>query len=140
MSIMLYKPRKMVCVIPGKEKNGFFAAKVSSGTVELNSLCKHVSDRCSMTGADVKGVIEALILEFKLELLSGKSISLGELGTFNASITSMVVEKKEDLKPRMVAVKTITYLPSPRLKKLMKEAKFMPLRDFNRKYNGIDEE
>lgn len=140
MSI-LFKPRKMICTIPGKEKIGYFAAKVTSGTTDLNQLCSNISEKCSMTGADVKGVMEALIKEFELELLSGRSVRFGELGIFSASITSDVTEEKDDLKPHMVRVKNITFLPSSRLKELIKKhAKFMRLRDFNRMYNGVDEE
>ena len=53
----------------------------------------------------------------------------------------VIVENKEDLKPQKVRIKTVTFLPSTRLKnKLKTKARFMRLRDFNRKYNGVDEE
>lgn len=140
MSI-LYKPRKMVCAIPGQEKTGYFAAKVSSGTIDTNGLCYRISSKCTVTSADVKGVIEALIQEFELELLAGRNIRFGDLGIFSASITSDITTEKEELKPRNVRVKTITFLPSTRIKATLKaEAKFMRLRDFNRKFNGVDEE
>lgn len=140
MSI-LYKPRKMVCAIPGKEKTGYFAAKVNNSTVDLEELCYRISNNCTITGADIKGVIEALTQQFELELLNGRSIQFGDIGTFSASITSDVTNNKEDLKPHKVRIKTITYLPSIRLKAaLKKEAEFMRLRDFNRKFNGTDEE
>lgn len=140
MSI-LYKARKMVCTIPGKEKTGYFAAKVAGGTIDLNQLCDNISEKCSMTGADVKGVMEALIKELELELTYGKNIRFGELGIFSASVTSDVVDNEADLKPHLVRVKTITFLPSSRLKQLIKQkAKFMRLRDFNREFNGTDEE
>ncbi|WP_233467178.1 HU family DNA-binding protein [Parabacteroides goldsteinii] len=71
MSI-IYKPRKMVCTIPGKEKTGYFAAKAVSSTIDLNNLCYRISSNCTITSADVKGVIEALLTQFELELLSGK--------------------------------------------------------------------
>ena len=133
MSI-IYKPRKMVCTIPGKEKTGYFAAKAVSSTIDLNNLCYRISSNCTITSADVKGVIEALLTQFELELLSGKNIRF-------ASITSDIVENKEDLKPQKVRIKTVTFLPSTRLKnKLKTKARFMRLRDFNRKYNGVDEE
>lgn len=140
MSI-IYKPRKMVCAIPGKEKTGYFAAKANSTTIDLDDLCYRISNTCTITSADIKGVIEALVTQFELELLSGRNIQFGDIGTFSASITSDIVENKEDLKPQIVRIKTVTFLPSTRLKnKLKLEARFMRLRDFNRKYNGMDEE
>lgn len=140
MSI-IYKPRKMVCAIPGKEKTGYFAAKANNTTISLDSLCYRISSTCTITSADIKGVIEALLLQFELELLSGSNIRFGDIGTFSASITSDIVEEKEDLKPQKVRVKTVTFLPSVRLKnKLKSKARFMRLRDFNREFSGVDEE
>lgn len=138
MSI-LFKPRRMVCAIPGKEKTGYFAAKVNGGTIDLNGLCERISEKCSLTSADVKGVMEAMVKEFEIELLSGSSIKFGELGTFSASITSEVVGEKEDLKPHMVRVKTVTFLPSTRVKRIMRKARFVRLRDFNKEVYGMDE-
>jgi predicted histone-like DNA-binding protein len=139
MSI-IYKPRQAVSTVPGKERTGYFAGKVSGQTIDTNDLCKRISDKCSITGSDVKGVIEALIKEIELELLSGSSIQVGELGIFSASITSEVVDNKEDLKPKNVRVKRITYRPSVRLKKIMAEASFIRLRDYNRMMYGEDKE
>ena len=145
MSI-IYKPRKMVCTIPGKEKTGYFAAKAVSSTIDLNNLCYRISSNCTITSADVKGVIEALLTQFELELLSGKNI---RFGTPTVVVVIPLKEEgefiqllnKEDLKPQKVHIKTVTFLPSTRLKnKLKTKARFMRLRDFNRKYNGVDEE
>lgn len=61
MSI-LYKPRKRVCSIPGKEKTGYFVAKANNCTIDLDQLCYCISN-CTITSADIKGVIEALIQE-----------------------------------------------------------------------------
>ena len=130
----------MVCRIPGKEKTGYFAGKVSGVSINTDDLCKRISNKCSVTGADVKAVVEALIKELELELLSGSSIQFGDFGRFSASITSDVVENKEDLKPKMVRVKTVTYLPSVRIKKIMKEAQFMRLRDYNKLVGNKDDE
>jgi len=130
----------MVSVIPGKEKTGFFAAKAMGSTVETNELCKHISDKCSLTGSDVKGVIEALVKEIELELAHGNSIRVGDLGIFSSYISSEVVERPEDLKPKKVYIKRIAFLPSKRIKNMMKKADFERLRDFNRRVYGIDSE
>jgi len=139
MSI-IYKPRKMVSTVPGKEKTGYFAGKVSGGTVNTEELCYCISDKCSITGSDVKAVIEALIKEIEIQLLAGRSIRLDELGIFSASITSDVVSTEDQLKPKKVRIKTVTFLPSVRIKKIMNKAKFIRLRDFNRMAYGIDKE
>lgn len=130
----------MVSTVPGKERKGYFAGKALGSTIETDQLCSQISEKCSLTSADVKAVIEALVGEMALELIYGNSIRVGDLGIFTASITSEVVDTKEELKPNKVYVKAISYLPSVRLKRAMRRAKFMRLRDFNRMTHGIDEE
>ena len=46
---------------PAKKKTGYFAAKAVSSTIDLNNLCYRISSNCTITSADVKGVIEALL-------------------------------------------------------------------------------
>lgn len=137
---IIYKPRKVISKAPGHEGTGFCAGKVAGSIIETDKLCNVISEKCSLTSADVKAVIEALVKEFELELCFGSSIRVGDLGIFSASITSDLVETKDELKPKYVKVKTITYLPSVRLKEQMKRTEFMRLRDFNRRFNGTDEE
>lgn len=128
-----YKPRKMICRIPGKEKNGYFAGKVAERTIQTNDFCHLVSDRCSLTGSDIKGVIEAIVESIEMELMHGRSIQLGDLGTFSASITSEVVDTEEELKPQKVRIKNITFLPSVRIKESIKKAEFVRFKESNRK-------
>ncbi len=123
-----YKPRKMICRIPGQEKEGYFAGKVSNETIPINEFCKLVSDRCTLTGSDIKGVIEAIVESIEMELKYGRSIQLGDLGIFSASITSEVVDTEEELKPQKVRIKNITFLPSVRIKESMKRAEFVRLK------------
>lgn len=131
MSI-IYKPKKAVCNIPGKKQSGYIATKVLGSTISTNKLCKIISEKCTVTSADVKGVVEALVCEIELDLLQGYNIQLGELGTFSASLTSEVMDTPEELKPKKVRINKITFLPSVRLKDEMKKAEFMRLRDYNK--------
>lgn len=139
MSI-LYKPKKMVCAIPGKEKTGYYATKASGSIISFNDLCTQISDKCSMSSSDVKGVVEALVKEIEFSLYQGYSIHVDDLGIFSTNITSPVVDSPEDLTPKKVKIKSISYLPSKRLKSKMEKATFMRLRDFNQLINDSDEE
>ena len=138
MSI-IYKPRKHVSIVSGKEKIGYFAGKVPGRTLETDKLCHRISDKCSLTSADVKAAIEALVTELTSEFRLGGSVRVGDLGIFSTSITSEVVDTQEDLKPKKVSVKTISFLPSVRLKEMMKEVEFMRLRDFDRMVQEMED-
>ena len=74
-----------------------FGRVVSTKTMTYQELCKHVSEHNSVYGPDVcLGVankLQACILE---QLLEGKKVQFGELGTFYLSIRSSSVENAED--------------------------------------------
>ena len=74
-----------------------FGRVVSTKTMTYQELCKHVSEHNSVYGPDVcLGVankLQACILE---QLLEGKKVQFGELGTFYLSVRSSSVENAED--------------------------------------------
>ena len=76
---------------PRQRKNRLLCCKSGLFHNRPNNLCYRISSNCTITSADVKGVIEALLTQFELELLSGKNIRFGDIGTFSASITSDIV-------------------------------------------------
>lgn len=44
----------------------------SSGELKFNKLCKRISDKCTVTKADVKAVLEGCILEMQESLADSK--------------------------------------------------------------------
>ena len=74
-----------------------FGRVVSTKTMTYQELCKHVSEHNSVYGPDVcLGVankLQACILE---QLLEGKKVQFGELGTFYLSVKSSSVDNAED--------------------------------------------
>ena len=69
--------------------------------------------------------MEALVHEIEVNLTHGRSIQVGDLGIFSASVTSPVVDTPEELTPKKVRIKNVTFLPSVRIKETMKEAQFI---------------
>ncbi len=70
---------------------------VTTKTMTYNELCKHMSEHNSVYGQDVcTGVaikLQNCILE---QLLEGKKVQFGELGTFYLSVKSEGAQKEED--------------------------------------------
>lgn len=75
----------------------FFGRVVTTKTMTYNELCKHMSEHNSVYGEDVcLGVANKLqncILE---QLMEGKKVQFGELGTFYLSVKSSGAAKEED--------------------------------------------
>lgn len=120
-----YKIKKSVSNISDTGKSGYIATKVSSPIVDTENLCKRISSVCSFSPADVKGVIEALVAEVENALIYGESIKLNELGILSTSISSAVMESKEDITPGKVKVNRIYFRPSKRLKQSMTTVSFV---------------
>lgn len=123
MSI-LYKSRRMVSNFPGKEKVGYMATKANGKTIQTDDLCRAIANKTTLSTADVKGVIEALVCELESSLEDGNQVRIGDMGTFGITLTSPTVEKPEELRANYVTVKRINYLPSTRLKERMRYATF----------------
>ena len=66
-----YKSRRMVSNYPGKEKVGFMATKANGKTIHTDELCRAIADKTTLSTADVKGVIEALVCELESSLEEG---------------------------------------------------------------------
>ena len=75
----------------------FCGRVVTTKTMSYQELCKHMSEHNSIYGEDVcLGVankLQSCILE---QLLEGKKVQFGELGTFYLSVRSQGAEKEED--------------------------------------------
>lgn len=63
-----------------------YARIVSSGTKRMDEICEYVSDCCSVTSADIKGVLEALSQYMGRELSYGYSVELEGIGHFSPSL------------------------------------------------------
>ena len=75
----------------------WYGRVVSTKTMSYQELCKHMSEHNSIYGEDVcLGVankLQSCILE---QLLEGKKVQFGELGTFYLSVKSNGAESEED--------------------------------------------
>ena len=84
--------------IPKSAANGkWYGHVVTTKTMTYQELCKHMSEHNSIYGEDVcLGIANKLqncILE---QLLEGKKVQFGELGTFYLSVKSAGAEKEKD--------------------------------------------
>ena len=74
-------------VLNGAEKDSVknYAIAKTSGTSDLNKLCKLICSRSTLSSADVKAVLDSLNWAMDLELSSGNVVQLGEFGNFRMS-------------------------------------------------------
>ena len=75
----------------------WYGRVVSTKTMSYQELCKHMSEHNSVYGEDVcLGVANKLQNCMLEQLLEGKKVQFGELGTFYLSVKSTGADKEED--------------------------------------------
>jgi predicted histone-like DNA-binding protein len=98
---------------PGK----LYAAPVNDGKVVQQDIFADIVNLSSLSRGDVANVINSLIDTVPKYLLMGKSVNLGELGTFRISFTSEGVEDPKDFTVDKISGVRILFVPSTELKK-----------------------
>ena len=75
----------------------FYARLVHTKTMTYDELCKHMSEHNSIYGEDVcKGVALKLATCLLEQLLEGKKVQFGDLGTFYLSAKCTGADSEED--------------------------------------------
>jgi len=98
----------------------FYASAQHDAKIDLDGLATSVSDRCSLRRADVHGVLVALMDIIPQQLSEGKTIALGQLGTFAVNVKSNPADTVEQMSPKLVKGMKIQYRPTKELKKKLK--------------------
>ena len=75
----------------------FFGRVTTTKTMSYSELCKHMSEHNSVYGEDVCLGVASKLQNCMLEqLLEGKKVQFGDLGTFYLSVKSVGADKEED--------------------------------------------
>lgn len=95
----------------------------SAGTIETDFLCKMISERSTLSSADVKATLDSLNFFFQLYLSNGYSIRLDDLGIFSLGLKSKKTEDTEKGDALVTKVNTIHFRPSIKLKEQIRNFK-----------------
>lgn len=111
-------------------------------TVSLDSLSEEISHSTSMTKADVKAVIEELVVLLQKNLVMGMKIKVDGLGTFKISFGGTGHEKAEDVSASDISGVKVTFVADSRIKKFIsanlsfvKDSKIMKAEEKNNTAN-----
>ena len=97
---------------------------VSRGKMNYRDLAELISSQSSMTEGDVLGVLKALELNIINILESGRSVELGELGTFSVGASTAGIESKEKFSARQVTKRRILFRPGYSFKRMLRRLHF----------------
>jgi len=110
-------------VVGGGTKK-FYATAVSSGEMSLEEATAAIEESSTVSGADIRAVLYALVSLMSKSLAKGEIVRLGDLGSLRMSVSSKAEAAADDVASSSITgVKTI-FTPGPRLKDAMKLMKY----------------
>jgi predicted histone-like DNA-binding protein len=100
-----------------RAKKKLYASPVNDGKITKTDLAKEIVNISALSRGDVSSAIENLLEIIPKYLLTGKSVSLGELGTLRVSFSSEGVDNREDFNTGKITGVKIIFTPGVELKK-----------------------
>ena len=102
----------------------YYAVPIRSGSVDIVQLANELSQRSTLSRADVRATLIGLVELIEEYLHQGYSVKLDELGIFTVSATSDGFDNAEDCTPRKVYANKICFRADVNLKRNLKYIKF----------------
>ncbi len=92
--------------------------------VNLEKLSNIISDQCSLTPSDVRGIISALLSQIKMAIVDSQIVRLGDFGSLRAEVSSTLsTTKKGFSKENLKGIKMV-FTPGKQFKTACKGAQF----------------
>lgn len=110
--------------VAGGGTKKFYASPVMDGEMTLADLTKSIEKICTVSGADIRAVLYALVDVSVDSLSDGTIVRLGDLGSLRASLSSEGKDKETEVTASAVKNASIIFTPGTRIKEMLAAAKF----------------
>lgn len=121
----------------GEIKTKYNAKILYSQVINERELAELISQKCSLTPADVYAAVEALISEIKNQICNGNIVSLGDLGRFKASFRANACDNLQDVSPKTIRKINCLYSPGNHVKASLKKVHLVLDRNYDEHGNYI---
>jgi predicted histone-like DNA-binding protein len=116
-----YRITKRSNTIANNKKEQFILQAVNTGTIDLERICKEISNESTLSVVDVKAVLIALGIKMQFHLEEGKIVDLGDVGKFKIGFQCKAEENAQNLSPkRNIKKYHLNYQPSKQMKRRLK--------------------
>ncbi|MGP2570715.1 HU family DNA-binding protein [Ornithobacterium rhinotracheale] len=105
-------------VAGGGEKKYYVSANLV-GEKTLAGLTKEIEKISTVSGADIRAVLYALVDVMQTSLEEGNAVRLGELGSMRVSISSEGKSKEEEVTAASIKGAKVIFTPGKDLKKML---------------------
>lgn len=103
----------------------YYPTQTMIGTLEFDKLSRMVSERNTVSPEVVKSIIESLLRVITEEITEGKTISLGDFGSFRYALSSAGANTIEEVSTALIRRGKVVFKPGKDIKYALAGAKFM---------------
>ena len=111
--------------VPGGGDKKYYASPVSGGEMDIKAITKAIEKISTVSGADIRAVLYALVDVSIDGLERGEIIRLGELGNLRITLSSEGKSTPEEINASSVKKAGIIFTPGALLKEMLKTIKFV---------------
>ncbi|GIM51574.1 hypothetical protein CAPN004_06040 [Capnocytophaga cynodegmi] len=114
-------------VQPGVSGGGdkkYYATNTISGEKTLVDLTKEIEKISTVSGADIRAVLYALVDVMQSSLADGNAVRLGELGSLRVSISSEGKATEKEVTAASIRGAKVLFTPGKDLKKMLDTLEF----------------
>ena len=105
--------------IAGGGTKKFYASANVTGEKSLTGLTRDIEKMSTVSGADIRAVLYALVDTMTGSLADGQIVRLGELGSLRVSISSEGKEKEKEVTPATIKQARVVFTPGKAIKNML---------------------
>ena len=106
-----------------------YAVAVSQNVVDFEELAEFVSDQTTVSEADCYGVLKAVENIIVREMRKGRSVRLGDIGTFHISISSEGMDTPDEVTAHAIKKARTQFRPGKKFRSMLKSVNFVKIQD-----------
>ena len=110
-------------VVGGGTKK-FYANIENDGELDLSDLTTSIEKICTVSGADIRAVLYALVDVGIESLRKGTMVRLGDLGSLRVSLSSDGAESAEKFNVKYIKKARVIFTPGSRIKNLLEVVEY----------------
>lgn len=110
--------------IAGGGEKKFYASTATTGELTLSGLTKGIEKISTVSGADIRAVVYAMVDVMKDALAEGKIVRLGDLGSLRISLSSNGEDAADKVTHNSIKGAKTIFTPGSQLKEMLSLLKF----------------
>lgn len=119
MSIKFNVVQKGQPGVAGGGTKKYYASAQSSGELTLAGLTKRIEKMSTVSGADIRAVVYAMVDVMKDALADGQIVRLGELGSLRVSISSEGKETEKAVNVSSILNSRVIFTPGKDIREML---------------------